>query len=81
MHAISSKLTPPGHEQTSEFMTRTFIPLSVEESSAILHHHGSLGWDSAKDDLPSIYQKYNLALLLHTADMLATFMDEYEGHH
>ena len=66
------------HEQNSEFITHTFFPLSVEESVAILHHHGGMSWDSAKDDISAIYDRFPLALLLHLADMAATYLDE--GH-
>lgn len=66
------------HEQNSEFMAHTFFPLSVEESSAILHHHGGMSWDSAKDDISAVYDRFPLALLLHLADMKATYLDE--GH-
>lgn len=61
------------HEQNSEYIAHTFFPLSLEESTAILHHHNGLSWDSAKDDIPTVYGKYTLALLLHMADMIATY--------
>lgn len=64
------------HEQNSEFIAHTFFPLKIEESVAILNHHGGKGYDSAQTDLTPIYNKYTLALLLHLADMLATFVDE-----
>jgi hypothetical protein len=61
------------HEETSEFMVRSFISLKVEESVAILHHMGGQGFDSSQTDLSVIYGKYNLACLLHAADLLSTF--------
>ena len=64
------------HEQTSEYMASTFFPLTVEERSAILHHHGGRSWDSAQDDMSSVFNRYSLALLLHMADMLSTFINE-----
>lgn len=64
------------HEQNSEFIAHTFFPLSVEEASAILHHHGGMSWDSAKDDISAVYERFPLALLLHLADMKATYLDE-----
>lgn len=64
------------HEQTAEYMIRQFIPLKLDESIAILHHMGGMSIDSAKDDISSIYNKCPLALLLHLADMLATYIDE-----
>ena len=39
------------HEQTSEYMARTFFPLTPEECTAILHHHGGKGNDSAQDNI------------------------------
>ena len=66
------------HEENSEFMVRSFIPLEVEESVAILHHMGETTRDSSQPDLSAIYTKYNLAALLHAADYLSTFCLENE---
>lgn len=66
------------HEQTSEFIVRQYMPLFVEESVALLHHHGGMGWDSTRVDITRIFNKYPLALMLHTADMLATYLDQNE---
>lgn len=64
------------HEQNSEFITHSFFPLSVEESSAILNHLGGMGPDSSQNIIPTIYTKYSLALLLHMADLVACYIDE-----
>lgn len=66
------------HEETSEFMVRTFIPLTLAESIAILNHHGGMGFDSIKLKSPitNLYNKYPLACLLHLADMMSTYVDE-----
>lgn len=64
------------HESTSEFMARQFIPLTMEESIAILHHMGSMSWDSAKDNIGEVFNKYWLSLLLYQADMMSTYVDE-----
>ena len=64
------------HEQNSEFMIHTFFPLSVEESTSILHHHAGMSWDSAKDELSVVYNKYPLAVLLHMADLAACYITE-----
>jgi len=64
------------HEQNSEFIAHTFFPLSVEESCAILHHHGGMGFDSSQVDLTPIYNKYSLACLLHVADMISCYIKE-----
>lgn len=64
------------HEQNSEFMVKTFLPLSIDESAAILHHQGGVGYDSVPANIPEIYKKFPLANLLHLADMMATYIDE-----
>lgn len=66
------------HEETSEFMVRQFIPLTHQESTAILHHHFTLGYDSIKDAsvVGDIYNRYTLATLLHVADMISSYIDE-----
>lgn len=70
------RFTFGSHEQNSEFMVRTFLPLSIDESVAILHHHGGMGFDSVPANIPEIYSKFPLANLLHVADMMATYIDE-----
>lgn len=64
------------HESTSEYMVRQFIPLTLEESVAILHHMGSMAWDSAKDNIGEVFNRYWLALLLYQADMISSYIDE-----
>lgn len=64
------------HEQNSEFLIRQYIPLTVEESVAILHHMGGMSFDSAQDNIGLVYDKYPLAVLLHLADMLSCYMDK-----
>ena len=61
-------------EQTSEFMVRTFIPLTLEESMAILYHRGELSVPNAQFNVATVYKKYPLALLLHMADLADTFI-------
>ena len=64
------------HEMNSEFIVHCYIPLTLEESIAILHHMGGKSADSAQDDISTVYNKYPLAILLHIADMISTFIDE-----
>lgn len=65
------------HEETSEFMIKTYIPLSVDESVAILNHHGGMGYDSIPiQTISDKYNRYCLSSLLHMADFLATYIDE-----
>lgn len=64
------------HEVTSEFIIKQYCPLSVEESVAILHHHGCMSEDCAKDNITAIYDRFPLACLLHLADMYSVYIDE-----
>lgn len=64
------------HEITSEYIVRQYIPLTIEESIAIMHHMGGLGVDSAKDNISLTYATYPFSCLLHVADMMSTFVDE-----
>ena len=63
------------NEMTAEFMIRCYIPLTLEESVAILHHLGGKGFDSAEDSVPEIFERYPLALYLHMAEMMSTYID------
>lgn len=62
------------HEMDSEFITSQFIPLTMEESIAILHHMGKMNKDCAQHEITPIFDRYKLALLLHIADMFAVYM-------
>jgi hypothetical protein len=64
------------HEMTSEYIIRQFLPLNIDESVAILHHMGAMHYDSAKDDIAGIFNQYQLALLVHMADMMSTYITE-----
>lgn len=66
------------HEETAEFMVRQFVPLTYQESTAILHHHFALSFDSIKDVgvVGNIYNRYSIATLLHVADTLSAYIDE-----
>ena len=66
------------HEQTAEYIIRHYIPLTVEESVAILNHMGGLAPDSTKLELAPYFEKYSLLTLLHCADMISTYIDERE---
>ena len=57
-------------------MVRQFVPLTYQESVAVLHHHFSLNYDSIKDVgvVSNVYNRYSIAILLHVADTIATFV-------
>lgn len=63
------------HGHNSEYMINSFIPLKIEESIAVIHHMGYAEELELKD-LSAIYDRYPLALLLYTADLISTFVDE-----
>lgn len=64
------------HGANSEYMVGRFIPLTLEESIAIINHMGYSEVNVQQSSLSEIYNRYSLAVLLHLADMLATFIDE-----
>lgn len=70
------------HSENSLYILRTFFKLSYEEELAILHHMGC--FDTSELTAPArnmmdAYKTSKLALLLHTADMLATCIDELDN--
>ncbi len=76
----TSRFIYGSHELTAEYMVRTFIPLSVAESVAITHHHAGMSFDSTKEDVAQVYNRYPLAVLLHMADLGSTFLVETTKH-
>ena len=64
------------HEENSAFMINTFIPLTDEEYCAIIHHHGSVGYDSTKQNPADFWTKFPLSLFLYQADCIASFVQE-----
>ena len=67
------------HALNSYYMLNKFVPLTYEESLAILHHMGNLDMVGSESNCKTIieaYRKSTLAVLLHTADLLATVIDE-----
>ena len=62
------------HGENSNNLVSFFIPLSDEESCAIINHHSK--YDNPNLDITAIYNRYNLACLLHLADMAATYILE-----
>ena len=67
------------HGLNSLYIAKTFVKLSYEEELAILHHMGGFDYtDGVQENklIPKIYGKSPLALLLHEADLMSTFLDE-----
>lgn len=69
---------PYGHGEKSVFLIERFMRLRTEEAVAIRWHMG--GFDDAARGgsyaVSGAFEMYPLALLLHVADMKATYLDE-----
>ena len=78
-YSIEDKF-PMGHGEKSVFIINQFMKLTVDEALAIRWHMG--GFDEAVKggsySMGNAYEMYPLALLLHVADMKATYLDEKE---
>ena len=71
---------PAGHGEKSVMLIQRFMPLTDEEIMAINWH---MGFSDARaqgyagmNAVSAAFEKYPLALLLHFADMQATYWDE-----
>ena len=68
---------PYGHGSKSVYVVSGFMRLTREEAFAIRYHMST--WQSEDAGDPGkAYEMYELALLLHMADELASFVDEKE---
>jgi len=69
---------PIEHSAKSQYIIRSFISLTRDESVAILSHMGA--FDKAvlggSFTISEAFRKFELALLLHVADLKATSIDE-----
>ncbi len=71
---------PLGHGEKSLFLASKFIKLSDEEAAAIRWHMGAFdnAFRGGDRGLNAAYEKYPLAVMLHLADMRATYLVERE---
>lgn len=69
---------PYGHGEKSVYVISNFMKLSEEEAMAIRWHMGAWG-ESDTRGVGKAFEKYPLAILLHEADMLASYLDESRG--
>lgn len=74
---------PLGHGEKSLYLASKFIKLSDEEAAAIRWHMGAFDCAFRGGDwgLNAAYEKYPLAVLLHMADMRATYLVERSDDH
>lgn len=70
---------PLGHGSRSVIFIMKMMPLTMEETTAIYWHMGAYCDQSQWNELREAYKKYPLALALHHADMVATYIIEKEG--
>jgi len=75
---IEERFVYGSHEQTAEYLASCFLPLTISERQAILYHMGGMAKDSIPDMVTTIYGMNNLAVILHLADMLASYVDKDE---
>lgn len=66
------------HGVNSMLMIGRFIPMNIEETSAVINHHFINDTGSVIKDITYIYNRYNLASLLHLADMASVYLLENE---
>ncbi len=71
-YAVDEKF-PFGHGEKSVFLIERFMKLTLEEAVAIRFHMGEFEKERSTSDA---YGKYPLAVMLHVADLEATFLDE-----
>lgn len=74
-YSVDDKL-PYGHGEKSVYIISGFMRLTREEAFAIRFHMG----DYSDKNVPQAFRMFPLALMLHIADLEATFLDEKEGN-
>lgn len=65
---------PCGHGEKSVIILQNYIKLNMDEIYSIRAHMG--GFDSSPDVVGRIFEKSKLAVLMHIADMEATYIEE-----
>lgn len=65
------------HGQNCAYLVSKLVPLTDDEYSAIVNHMGGMEEGAVPSVvLSEVFNRNKLALLLHTADMLATYVNE-----
>ena len=67
---------PFGHGEKSVFLIERFMKLTPEEAVAIRFHMGDFTNDRSTS---AAYEQCTLAVMLHIADLKATYLDEERG--
>lgn len=73
---------PYGHGEKSVYIINGYMRLTREEAIAINWHMGGFDPRAQASDgtYSAAYNKYPFAVLLHIADLMATYIDEKEGN-
>ncbi len=70
---------PYGHGEKSVFIIERFVRLSLEEAIAIRFHMGGFDARPGDNSVSVAFERYPLAILLHLADLQASYLDESRG--
>lgn len=72
---------PYGHGEKSVYIISGFMKLTREEAMAIRWHmgFGDVSFKGGDHSVGNAFEKYPLAMLLHMADMCASYLDESRG--
>ena len=76
-YVVNDRL-PYGHGEKSVYIISSFMKLSREEAMAIRWQMGGVDEAAKGGTLGAAFNQFPLALLLHLADMQATYLDESE---
>ena len=78
---VRDEVFPFGHGEKSVFIIGRYIHLTAEEAMAINWHMGGFDARARGGDrsVSEAFGKYPLAVLLHVADLEATYLDEKHG--
>lgn len=68
----SERFVLGSREQNTVYILEGYVPMSIEEVAALISQKGNMT-DNPSSDVPSVYSRYNLAALLHCADVLSTY--------
>ncbi len=80
---VRDELMPFGHGEKSVYIINGFLHLTREEAMAINWHMGGFDSRSRGGDysVGEAFAKFPLAVLLHTADLVASYIDEKRSEH
>lgn len=76
VRGAENRLVGGEHGVNSMFLISRYIPMTYEESVAVINHHFVAEAGGIIKDISSIYNKYSLAALIHLADMTAVYLFE-----